>query len=150
MPARSSITWAVMWRLDRKTARRGRSAVPRTFLRTRACRRMRALRLSLAVMLMTRPSPSCSRRSLAGLAGLASDVLVAVAHALALVGLGLAQLADVGGHLADELLVDALDRDVRRRGDLELDAVGGLDVDGVAVPERELEVLALRRGAVAD
>ena len=34
-PARSSITWAVMCLFERNTARRGRSAVPCTFLRTR-------------------------------------------------------------------------------------------------------------------
>ena len=34
-PVASSITWAVMCLLDRNTARRGRAAVPATFLRTR-------------------------------------------------------------------------------------------------------------------
>ena len=44
---------------------------------------------------------------LAGLAGLAADVLARVADALALVRLGLAGRADLRGDLADELLVDA-------------------------------------------
>src|SRR5678815_2340209 len=48
------------------------------------------------------------------------DHFVAIAHALALVGLRGAQRADLGGHLADELLVDAGDDDLglRRRSDL--------------------------------
>ena len=46
--------------------------------------------------------------SLTSLSDLAADVLAGVADALALVGLGLAQLADVRGDLADQLLVDAL------------------------------------------
>ncbi len=39
------------------------------------------------------------------LAFLAEDVLVGIFHALALVGLGLAEFADLGGDLADLLLV---------------------------------------------
>src|SRR3954468_14612998 len=88
---------------------------------------------------------------LPGLSGLALDALAGVADALALVGLGLADLADVGGDLADRLLVDALHRDARRRGHLELDALRRLHADGVAEAERELDgVRALRGGAVAD
>ena len=41
-PVMSSITWAVMCLFDRNTAKRGRSAVPRTSLRTRWWRRVRA------------------------------------------------------------------------------------------------------------
>ena len=75
---------------------------------------------------------------------------VGVAHALALVGLGLAELADVGGDLAHLFLVDALDDDPRRDGHLEGDAFGGVDDDGVGEAERELErVRAPRRGAIA-
>src|SRR5262245_40318622 len=50
----------------------------------------------------------CLGRSghLGPLPDLPRDVLVAVADALALVGLGRAALADVGGDLADQLLVD--------------------------------------------
>ena len=43
------------------------------------------------------------------LAGLAADVLADVADALALVGLGRPDVADLGGHLADQFLVDAFD-----------------------------------------
>src|SRR4249920_183872 len=100
---------------DRNTARRGRAAVPRTSLRTRRCRRFR-----LSVSCFT----VISSRLLCGLPGLAQHALAGVADALALVRLGLADLADVGGHLADELLVDARHHDAVRRGHLEGDAVG--------------------------
>src|SRR5690349_12347427 len=87
---------------------------------------------------------------LAGLAGLAADVLAGVAHALALVGLGLASRADLCGDLADQLLVDADDREARRVLDLEADAIGRIDLDRVAVAQVELELLAVERGAIAD
>ena len=70
--------------------------------------------------------------SLTSLSDLAADVLAGVANALALVGLGLAQLADVGSDLADELLVDALDAEPGRALDREGDAVGGVERDRVA------------------
>src|SRR5690606_28547727 len=89
--------------------------------------------------------------SLAGLASLAADVLVDVADALALVRLGLAPRTDVGGHLADELLVDAVDLDAGRLGHRELDAVRRVDHHRVREPEGQLDlVLALRGGPVAD
>src|ERR671922_1488646 len=108
-----------MWRLERKTASLGRSAVPDTRLRTRACRRMRPDRLALAW--------SMSKRVLSlllgGLAGLAADLLARVADALALVRVGPAQAADLGGDLADLLLFDPLDGQPGRRAHLELDAL---------------------------
>ena len=79
---------------------------------------------------------------LAGLAGLAADVLAGVAHALALVGLRLARRADLGGDLADQLLVDADDREAGRVLDLEADAFGRVDLDRVAVAEVERQLLA--------
>src|SRR5262245_58315315 len=91
--------------------------------------------------------PSLLRR----LARLAQHALVGVADALALVRLGLADLADVGGDLADELLVEALHDDARRRRHLELDPCWRVDVHRVREPE--LEVDARRAGgggAVAD
>src|SRR6266508_4018724 len=106
-----------MCRLERKTARRGRSAVPRTFLRTRRWRRPRASRLVIVMLGSFRALPR-----------LAADVLVDVADALALVRLGLADLADVGRHLADELLVGAPDDDAGRDGHLEGDPLERLDV----------------------
>src|SRR5215218_7658051 len=82
--------------LERNTARRGRAVVPRTFLRTRRWRRSRETsRFCICGPLLRR------------LAGLAQHALVDVADALALVRLRLADLADVGGHLAAELQVDA-------------------------------------------
>ncbi len=59
---------------------------------------------------------------LRGLAGLAQHALAGVADALALVRLGLADLADVGRDLADELLVEAAHDDARRLRNLERDA----------------------------
>ena len=50
----------------------------------------------------------------ARLPDLPADLLVAVADSLALVGLGRAHLADLGSGLADHLLVDSLDDDLRR------------------------------------
>src|SRR3546814_6236453 len=85
------------------------------------------------------------------LAGLADDVLALVPHALALVRLGLAEVADLGGHLADLLLVDAADHDLGGARDLEGHAGRGLVVDGVAVPESQLEGVGARvQDPVAD
>src|SRR5438045_3784557 len=81
LPLSSSTSCASMPRLDRKTTSRGRSALPRTFARTRRWRRRRA---SLTVRLGT-------------LADLSADVLALVADALAFVRLGRAHLADLGG-----------------------------------------------------
>src|SRR4051812_37167073 len=118
--------------LERKTARRGRCASPRTFLRTRRCRRVLATGL---VWLIVRSS------SLRGLAGLAQDALVRVADALALVRLGLADLANVGRDLADELLVDALHGDPVRSGHVEGDAGGRLHRHRVRVADLQLDLV---------
>src|SRR5690348_4894520 len=133
-PVPSSTSCASMPRFERKTTRRGRSAEPCTLARTRPWRRRRA---SLTVRLGT-------------LADLPADVLALVADALALVRLGRAHLADLGGRLADHLLVGSLDEDLRRRRHLEGDALARLDRDRVGVADVELEVGALERGAVAD
>src|SRR6478752_5233123 len=85
---------------------------------------------------------------LTGLSDLATDLLARVANALALVRVGLAQLADVRRDLTDELLVDALHREAGRVLDGEADAGGSLDEDRVRVSERELEVRALRGDTV--
>src|SRR5207344_3494526 len=89
------------------------------------------------------------RRSRA-LAHLPRHVLALVADALALVGLRRTLLADVRGDLADQLLADALHDDSRGLGHVELDAVGRLHRNRVRVAERELEVVALLLGPVAD
>src|SRR3954451_5100966 len=66
-----------------------------------------------------RPRSSCWFRLplLACLSGLTTDRLALVAHALALVRVGPAQPAQIGGNLADLLLVDPRDRETRRRLD---------------------------------
>src|SRR5262245_27365019 len=123
-----------MPRLERKTTRRGRSAVPCTFARTRRWRRRRA---SLTVRLGT-------------LTHLPADVLALVPDALALVRLGRAHLADLGGRLADHLLVRSLHGDLRRGRHLERDAGPLLDRDGMRVADVELEVGPFERRAIAD
>src|SRR5215207_9145881 len=155
-PASSSTSWAKMPRLERKTAMRGRSAVPRTLARTRR-RRLRR-RWGDVTVLMRDCSAWWSahwRGVRAGcgscpLAYLPGDVLALVADALALVGLRGPLLADHGGDLADLLLARALDDHARRLGHLELDALRRLDRHGVRVAERQLEVAALELGAIAD
>src|SRR5439155_6900476 len=84
------------------------------------------------------PPCACLPRPLGGLAGLLPHVLAFVPNALALVGLRLADLPDVGGHLADLLLVYAPDHDPGRRRHLELDAGRRLDRDRVGKPQRKL------------
>src|SRR6187399_2573545 len=85
---------------------------------------------------------------LAGLAGLAADDLARIADALALVGLRLAHLSDPGGDVADQLLVDTRDRQAGGVLDLERDARGGIDLDGMAVAQAELELLAHKLGTI--
>src|SRR5215831_7698859 len=112
-----------------------RSRVPAAAL---MARRTRAVRRSVWVLNLAMVA------SLLLLAFLAEDVLAGVLHALALVGLGLAEAANLGRHLADLLAVDAGDHDLgrlRRR-----DRVHHV----VAVAERDLQVLALHGGAIAD
>src|SRR6476659_10118604 len=64
------------------------------------------------------------------------DLLAGVAHALALVRLGRLVGADLGGHLPDLLLVDALDHDLGLRRRLGLHAVRKRVDDGVREAER--------------
>src|SRR5919112_6754991 len=131
---------------ERVTTRRGRSAVPATFLRPRTCRRRRDLTRPAVCLLFF----SEIAMSLTCLSDLATDVLTRVANALALVRLGLAQLADLGGGLADQLLVDALDAEPGRPVHREGDALGRVERDRVAVAELELQLRgALGQDAVA-
>src|SRR5262245_23300651 len=143
-----------MWLLLRKTARRGRSAEPAIVRRIRSWRFCRAAPREATFVIVIVPSSTASwlllAADLAGLAGLAADVLARVADTLALVRLGLARGADLGGDLADELLVDADDREAGRVLDLERDALGRVDLDGVAVAQAQLKLLAILRGAIAD
>src|SRR4051812_45571861 len=105
--------------------------------RTRALRRSDLSRRGFIV-----PLPSLL------LAFLAEDVFARILDALALVGLGRPVVADLGRDLTDFLLVDPGDHDLdgpRRR---DRDAFRDRVVDLVAVTERELQVLALHRGAI--
>ena len=88
------------------------------------------------------------RHGLLLLAFFAEDILAAILDALALVGLRLAPAADLGGDLADLLLVDAADLDRGLVRSLDLDAFRHREVDVVAVAELQLQVLAL--GAARD
>src|SRR5687767_2946010 len=119
----------------RCTDRRGRSPA-RDLIAVRTRRRRRSKRESLAILLL--------------LPFLAEDVLAAILDALALVGLGLAPAADLGGKLADGLLVDAADLDRGLVRGLHLEAFGDREVDIVAVAELQLQLIALGIRAIAD
>src|SRR5690242_20596173 len=124
---------------ERKTDSRRR--VPAAAL---MARRTRAVRRSDWVLNLAMVA------SLLLLAFLAEDVLAGVLHALALVRLRLAEAADLRRHLADLLAVDAGDDHLGRLRRRNRDA-GRDRVDHVmAVAERDLQVLALHGGAVAD
>src|ERR1700760_1949966 len=79
---------------ERNTDKRGRLALVAIRWRVRD---WRFLKRGLLILLL--------------LAFLAADIFAFIAHALALVGLGRTPGADFGGDLADQLLVDAGDRD---------------------------------------
>src|SRR5215469_11123015 len=87
---------------------------------------------------------------LTSLSDLAADLLALVAHALALVGIGLAELADVGGNLAHLLLVDALNDEPGGRLDPEADPVRGCHWHRVTEAKGELQVAAPGLDPVAD
>src|ERR1035437_9811549 len=138
-----------MWLRLRKTARRGRADVPSSRRRIRSCRFCReAPRVAAFVIVVV--LPLLLSADLAGLASLAADHLAGVPDALALVGLRLPSGADAGGNLADELLVDPEHGQLDRAFDLEADAVRRDDLDGMAVPQVELQLVADLLGAVAD
>src|SRR3712207_3815874 len=111
-----------MWFRLRKTASRGREPEPAMRRRIRSWRLRRAAPRLPEAAVPRLPGGRCvmgrlSSRSLllaadlAGLAGLPADALPGVLDALALVRLGLPGRPDAGGHLTDELLVDAHDGD---------------------------------------
>ena len=78
------------------------------------------------------------RTLLSGLAQLAANDLALVVDALALIRLRGTPLAHVSGNLADLLLVDALDHDLRGGGHLEGDAVDRLDDDGMGMSQEDV------------
>src|SRR5690349_25060233 len=96
-----------------------------------------------------RSSPGASHVLLTSLPGLAADLLARVPHALALVGVWLAQLAYVRGNLADLLLVDALDDESGRGFHPEGNPVWRSDHHRVTEAERELQAGAPGLHAVA-
>src|SRR5690242_18366354 len=115
-------------------------------------------RMTLSSRILARPRRARRRRltffsimaPLLLLRFLELDVLTGVTNALALVRLGLTIATDLGGHLADLLLVRALDQDLRLRRGLDRDALGRRVDDRVREAERQVQVLALRLCAIAD
>src|SRR4051794_13986676 len=133
-PVSSSIRCKDRCLLERNTPRRGRAAGAGIFWRPRRWRISRPCRRFCATLLIV-------RSLLAGLAGLAEDLLTEVAHALALVGLGLADRTDVGGHLADDFLVDTPDDDSGLDWHLEGNALGRVDDHRVAEAEGQTQLV---------
>src|ERR1700709_656058 len=124
---------------ERNTDSRGR---PRAVRRSDS--RTRFLRRSFVILSLDMTAP------LLLLAFLAEDKFIGILHALALVGLRRTVAADLGGDLADALDIVAVDDDLGRLRHRDRDAFRDRIDDVVAVAERQLEVLALQRGAIAD
>src|SRR5690606_36536667 len=80
----------------------------------------------------------------------AKDDFICIAHALALVRLRTAEVANFSGHLSTHLLVDALQHDVGLAGGLGHDAFRQFVVDRVREAQREVQHLALGLRAVTD
>src|SRR3989344_4219896 len=78
------------------------------------------------------------------------DNLVDIAHALALVRLRRTVVANIRRHLADKLLVRALDHQVGLMRRLDGDAGRNVVHDRVRVAERQVQFLSGNRGAVTD
>src|SRR3569623_1375303 len=109
---------------ERKIDRRGRA--PWVVRRWRL-RDWRFLKRALGILLL--------------LAFLAADIFAFIAYALALIGLRRTPAADLGGDLADQLLVDARDGD--RGGLFGHDGDAGGDRIGHVMAEAELQVQGL-------
>src|ERR1044071_9963783 len=128
-----------MWALVRCTVRRT-APTSRIFSRVWRARRRRArffwLMASGSYLLLLR--------------FFENDDFVAIAHALALVGLRRAVGAHFGGDLADQLLVDAGDHDFGLSRRRDLDALGHLVHHRVREAERQIQLVALRLGTEAD
>src|SRR4026209_2872435 len=139
-----------MWFRLRKIANRGRAVLPATRSRRRAWRLCRAAERLASAVIWSFFRGLLLAADLAGLAGLAADLLARVADALARVRLGLAGRAHARGDLADELLVDADDGQLGRVLDLEADTRRRVDLDGMAVAEVELELPPHKRGTIPD
>src|SRR5579864_6770147 len=89
-------------------------------------------------------------RSLAGFSELAPDPLALVANAFALVRLRRSNVANLGRHLPDALLVRSADRNLVGSFDGDADPLRRLDDDRMREPELQRQLLALHLRAVAD
>src|SRR6516162_3447677 len=121
-----------------------RSRAPAAALMVRL---MRALRRSACLVAMADPVRLCR---LLLLAFLTEDIFARISHALALVGFRRPEAADFRRDLTDLLLVDTRHYDFGRLRRCDRDAVRDRKDNIVAVAERDLQVLALDRGAIAD
>src|SRR4029450_1250791 len=129
-----------MCREERNTDRRARPLAARLSVpRTRRDRRKKLsfnAPMSIVLLLL--------------LAFLAEDELACIFDAFTLVGLRRSELPDLGGDLADLLLVDARNHDLRRLRADNLNTLRGGIGNIVAEAELKVEIGALHRGAVAD
>src|SRR5262245_34149304 len=144
LPLISSTTCTYMCATLRNTVSRGRPSLPSTRFRIRYLIRRR--RSSFVLMRIVDPC----RRSGAGLADLLLQLFARVADALLLVRVGFPQAADVGGHLSNQLPVDAGHRDVRLLVDRDIDPVRDVEHDRMRVAERKLHLLPFELGAISD
>src|SRR5471032_807438 len=85
-----------------------------------------------------------------GFAFFAADLLAGIANSFALVGLRRIVSANIGGGLADDVLIDAFDADlgVIRHGDFHFR--GDVEQNGMRFAEAEVELLALDGGFETD
>src|SRR5438445_8766079 len=84
------------------------------------------------------------------LASLATNHFIAVLDAFALVGIGLAQTANLSGGLIDLLLVDPGHDDVAGLAvDVDVDALRDREADGMRVSQLEHHFLPLDLGAIS-
>ena len=123
-------------RPEKWTARRGRSAVPATFLRMRRWRNWRLLvDADMATGRFCLPCGEPVRRRNAR----PCPCKVPAGNS-----------ADIRGHLADELLVDAFDRDLGVFRHRDFDVLRNWKQDRVGFAEAQIEVLALDRRLESD
>src|SRR5690606_25719642 len=116
----------------------------RMWARVDLARRRRAVFFSMVIYLAEAEEPL-------GLLGfLHDDLLAGVADALALVGLRLAERADLGRHLAHLLLVGTADHDLGLRRGSQGDAFRRGEHHRVGEAQVQAQVLALHGGAVTD
>src|SRR6266478_4654596 len=140
-----------MWPSERYTQRRGRSVVPETLVRTRACTRLRCrsrdsflTRADATVRLLL------PLRLRAGLPGLLLQELAGDANAFLLIWIGRPQRANVRSHLAALAFVGAADDQVRLLVHGDLNALGNLELDGVGLAKRKGDRFAFELRAIAD